>query len=476
MQCGVVGLGVMGGNLALNLEEHGFPVAVWDRTPARTDAFLAENGARRLAGARTFQELAAAIERPRRILLLVPAGDPVEEVLAGLRPFLEKGDLVIDGANSWFEDTRRREETLRSVGLLFLGCGVSGGEEGARRGPCLMPGGARESYDLARPLLEAIAARTPDGSCVAHVGPDGSGHFVKMAHNGIEYGVLQLLAEVYDLFTRGLGLDAPASSAVFAEWNGGPLESFLVELASRVLAARDPETGKPLVDLVEDRAEQKGTGKWTLQAALDLGVPVPTISAGVEARLLSSRKDWRAYAAQRLPGPRARVFPGSRDGWMAAFRETYHASAIVAYAQGMDLIGAASEANRWGVDRSEVARIWKGGCIVRARLLDPIRDAYRRDKALANLLLARPFVSVLRKAQGRWRRTIGTAQRLGLPVPALAASLAYYDAARTERLPQNLTQAQRDAFGSHRYTRVDHPERGPVHTDWVAESSRQGAR
>jgi 6-phosphogluconate dehydrogenase len=475
-QCGVIGLGVMGGNLALNLEEHGFPVAVWDRTPARTEAFLAENGARRLAGARTFQELAAAIGRPRRIFLLVPGGDPVDEVIAGLRPFLEEGDLVIDGANSRFEDTRRREEALRPSGLMFLGCGVSGGEEGARRGPSLMPGGTGEAYDLARPLLEGIAARTEDGPCVAHVGPDGAGHFVKMAHNGIEYGVLQLLAEVYGLMSGGLGLDAPACSAVFAEWNAGPLESFLVDLASRVLAARDPETGKPLVDLIEDRAEQKGTGKWTLEAALDLGVPVPTLAAGVEARLLSSRKEWRAHAAPRLPGPRARTLPGRAETWTAAFREGYHASAILAYAQGMDLIGAASQAHNWGVDRSEVARIWKGGCIVRARLLDPIRDAYRRDKDLPNLLLAPPLVRVLRRAQGRWRRTVAAAQRLGLPVPALAASLAYYDAARSERLPQNLTQAQRDAFGSHRYRRVDHPEWGPVHTEWAAESAKQGAR
>ncbi len=461
---GIIGLAVMGRNLALNIEEHGFPVVAWNLEQEGTTAFLAENPGKRLRGVATLAELVAALPRPRRILVMIKAGAPVDSLLDQLAPLLAEGDTVIDGGNSFFLDTRRREEAWRARGLCFMGSGVSGGEEGARRGPSLMPGGDRAAWERVRPVLEAIAARTESGPCVTYCGPDGAGHFVKMVHNGIEYGDMQLIAEAYDVLARAGGLGPAELAAVFDRWNQGPLGSFLVEITARIFGVRDPETGRALVDLVEDRAGQKGTGKWTGQVALDLGVAIPTIAAAIDARVLSSLKPERVAAAARLRGP-APVAAGDSGELVAAVHDALLCAKICAYAQGMALIRAASDHYGWGIDLGEMARIWKGGCIIRARLLDPIRAAFGRDPALPNLLLDGDLAGRMDGAQGGWRRVVALAASAGLPVPAFGASLAYYDAYRTARLPQNLTQAQRDAFGAHTYVRTDRP--GAVHTGWL---------
>jgi 6-phosphogluconate dehydrogenase len=462
---GVVGLGVMGRNLALNAADHGFAVAVWNRSPEATDRLLAEHPGGRLAGTRTLGDLVARLAPPRRILLMVTPGPPVDGTVAQLRPLLARGDVVIDGGNSWFEDTERRAAALVADGLHFLGTGVSGGEEGARRGPSLMPGGAPEAYAAVRPLFEAIAARTRSGACVTHVGPGGAGHFVKMVHNGIEYGVMQLIAEAYDVMRGPLALGAAEMSRVFAGWNRGPLASFLVELTARVLGVRDPETGRPLVDLVADAAAQKGTGKWTAEAALELGVPIPTIGAALDARILSAAEGERAAVRVRLKA----APPGrwrDRGKWLPTVQWALGGSVVCAYAQGLRLIAAASDAHGWRIDLREVARIWTGGCIIRARLLDAIMAAYARQPDLPMLLADPAIAANLRRAAPHWRAVVAAAARAGVPVPAMAASLAYVDTHRQARLPQSLIQAQRDAFGAHTYRRADHPERGAVHSEW----------
>jgi 6-phosphogluconate dehydrogenase len=473
---GVVGLGVMGQNLALNVVDHGFGVAVWNRHAGATEAFVTAHGSPRLRPARTLAELVAALASPRRVLLMITPGPPVDATLEELAPLLAPGDVIVDGGNSWWKDTRRRETALAGRGIRWLGCGVSGGEEGARRGPSLMPGGTAEAYAALHPILEAIAARTPSGPCVAHLGPDGAGHFVKMVHNGIEYGVMQLIAEAYDVLRRGLGLDAEAAAGVFGRWNRGPLESFLVELAARVLRVRDEETGRPLVDLVEDAAAQKGTGRWTVESALELGVPVPTIAAALDARVLSSLKAERSAVAGRLGATRPTRVAGGVRAWTASLRDALHASMICAYAQGMTLIAAASLAEGWRVDLAEVARVWTGGCIIRARLLDAIRAAYRRRADLPSLLLDPPLAARLRRAAPRWRGVVAGAARAGIPLAATVASLAWVDAYRSARLPQSLVQAQRDAFGAHTYRRLDHPERGALHSSWVPAPPERRAR
>jgi 6-phosphogluconate dehydrogenase len=466
-QFGVIGLAVMGSNLALNIEEHGFSVAVWNRETARVDQFLGAEGAgKRFTGTKTFEEFVAALERPRRILMMIKAGDPVDQTIEKLRPLLEPGDILIDGGNSWFKDTQRREASLRASNLNFVGMGVSGGEEGARHGPSLMPGGSTEAYERLRPVLEEIAAKTESGPCVTHCGPDGAGHFVKMVHNGIEYGDMQLIAEAYDILRKGLGLDAAALAEIFDEWNRGPLESFLIEITAEIFKAVDDETGRPLVDLVLDKAGQKGTGKWTAQVALDLAVPIPTIAAAIDARVLSSMKAERVAAAAKLKGPRTASLRGDRAKLVRAVHDALYASKVCSYAQGMSLIRAASEEYKWGVNLRETARIWKGGCIIRARFLDTIMRAYERKPDLPNLLLDTDFARTVRKAQTSWRRTVSAAQTAGIPVPAVSASLAYFDSYRSAQLPQNLTQAQRDFFGAHTYERTDKPEAGFVHTDW----------
>ena len=463
---GIIGLGTMGRNLALNIESRGFPVAVWNREPEWIDEFIQANPAGRFQGTRTLRDLVAALDRPRRILMMIPAGSPVDEMNLKLRPLLDAGDVLIDGGNSWYEDTRRRESELRPTGIQFMGCGVSGGEDGAREGPSLMPGGSTEAWRAVSDVLEAIAAKTEAGACVTHVGPDGAGHFVKMVHNGIEYADMQLIAEAWDLLRRAGGLSAEEAGDIFAGWNEGPLESFLIELTARISRVRDSETGKPLVDYVLDRAGQKGTGKWTALVALNLGVPIPTIAAAIDARFLSSLKAEREVASKVLGGPLAQpALDGARRRELIeSAAAALYASRICAYAQGLALIRTVSHSLEWNINLSEIARIWKGGCIIRARLLDPIRHAFGAEPDLPNLLTAPSLVPLIDSAQRGWRSTIRMAADLGIPTPSHAAALAYFDSYRTARLPQNLTQAQRDAFGAHTYERIDRP--GAVHTDW----------
>ncbi|HEY5611912.1 MAG TPA: NADP-dependent phosphogluconate dehydrogenase, partial [Thermoanaerobaculia bacterium] len=384
-----------------------------------------------------------------------------------IKLLLEEGDILIDGGNSWFPDTQRREAALKSARLNFVGCGVSGGEEGARFGPSLMPGGDKEAYGHLEAIFESIAAKTESGPCVTYVGPDGAGHFVKMVHNGIEYGDMQLIAEAYDLLRSAVGLGAKEIGDIFGEWNRGPLESFLIEITAKIFRVNDPETGTPLVDIVLDKAGQKGTGKWTAQVALDLAISIPTIAAAIDARVLSSIKEERVKASTILKGPRPSRSEGEKKERIAEIHDALYAAKICSYAQGMSLIRAGSQEWKWSVDLREMARIWKGGCIIRARFLDSIMQAYGRDAELANLMLDPQFNSALEKAQNGWRRSIVLAQQAGIPVPAMSASLAYYDSYRTASLPQNLTQAQRDYFGAHTYQRADRPEGAFVHTDWA---------
>jgi len=465
-QFGMIGLGVMGRNLAMNVEEHGFPVAVWNLETEWVDKFIAENQTKAFVGSRTLQDFVSSLERPRRIMMMIKAGDPVDATIERLKPLLEQGDIVIDGGNSFFKDTQRREQQLRDTGIRFFGSGVSGGEEGARFGPSLMPGGLREAYEHVKPIFEAIAARTNSGPCVTYVGPDGAGHFVKMVHNGIEYGDMQLIAEAYAILRATVGADAEKLAEIFDEWNRGPLESFLIEITANIFRVRDEETGKPLVDLVLDKAEQKGTGQWTAEQALELGVPIPTIISAIGARVISSMKDERVAASRKIKGPRAH-YRGSKEKIANAVRDALYASKICSYAQGLSLIRRGSEAFNWGVNLSEMARIWKGGCIIRARFLDSIMSAFNRRPDLPNLLVDDDFKKWTAKAQSSWRFAVKTANSLGVAVPAMSASLAYFDSYRSASLPQNLTQAQRDYFGSHTYERIDHPERGHVHTEWT---------
>ena len=474
---GLIGIGTMGSNLALNLEDRGISVAFWNREQERSRAFAAAHPDRDLLPTTTFEELVAVLERPRRILMMIPAGDPIDETLAQLVPLLERGDVVIDGGNSLFSDTRRRVADLAGRGIHFFGVGVSGGSEGARHGPSLMPGGPSAAYPTIAPALESIAARTETGPCVGWLGPDGAGHFVKMVHNGIEYADMQAIAEAYDLLGRGLGFEAARIADTMAEWNRGPLGSYLLEITVDILRVEDPATGEPLVDSILDEAEQKGTGRWTVVTALELGVPVPTIAAAVDARVVSSRRAERLAASGRLEGPAA-FDPADREGLVSAVGDALYASRIASFAQGMDLIGAASREYGWAIDRAEVARVWTGGCIIRSRLLEPVRRAFQERPELPNLLLDSEIGSRFERAQAGLRRALGEAQRRGLPAPCMSASLAYVDAYRTARLPQNLTQAQRDYFGGHTYRRADAPDAPAVHTDWaeLAPGARETAR
>ena len=462
---GVIGLGTMGRNLAMNAESHGFPVAVWNREQEWTTDFIEQNRGRAFTGTSSTDELIASLERPRRVLVMIPAGKPVDEMIDRLAPRLETGDILIDGGNSWFEDTQRRERDLRGRGIHFVGCGVSGGEKGAREGPSMMPGGSAEAWVQLKEIFEAMAAKTEAGPCVTHVGPDGAGHFVKMVHNGIEYADMQLIAESWDALRRVLGKTTAAAGDVFEKWNEGPLQSFLIELTAHVCRVSDPETGQALVDVILDKAGQKGTGRWTAQVALDLGVPHGTIAAAIEARVLSSMKEERVAASETLGdgGGGGYGFEGDVDS-LAMLHDALYASRICAYAQGLALIAAASRANNWGVNLAEIARIWKGGCIIRAKLLDPIRHAFENAPDLPNLLLAPDIAEAVKGAQTGWRLASTLATNLGVPFPAHAASLAYFDSYRSARLPQNLTQAQRDAFGAHKYERTDRP--GQQHTEW----------
>ncbi len=477
---GVVGLGVMGANLARNIASRGFAVAGYDLDAAKTHAFAAGHSADSTIGSADAPDrLMAVLERPRRVLMMVPAGAPVDSVIAHLRPHLEREDILIDGGNSFFRDTDRRADDLAAAGFRFVGMGVSGGEEGALLGPSMMPGGPREAWDALAPVLRAMAAKAEDGEpCVAYMGPRGAGHYVKMIHNGIEYGDMQLIAEVYDVLSRAAGMPAREIAGVFAAWNEGELKSYLIEITARVLERVDEETGRPLVDLILDEAQQKGTGKWMSQNSFDVGAPIPTVNAAVEARLLSSLKSERVAASKVLTGPMtpadasvadasvAQGFsPAKPEQLIESARRALYASKITSYAQGMALLRLASAEYKYNIDLSEVAKIWRAGCIIRAALLSDIRDAFSRTPGLTNLMLDARFARSLAPGQQALREVVQTAVAAGIPVPALSSSLAYYDAYRSARLPANLTQGQRDFFGAHTYRRIDRD--GVFHTDWT---------
>lgn len=462
---GVVGLAVMGANLALNLARNGFAPAVYNRTASRTEEFLAnEAKGTDILGVYSIEELIASLERPRRILLMVKAGPAVDAVIDELAPHLEQGDILIDGGNSFFHDTERRSRDLADRGFHFVGMGVSGGEEGALWGPSLMPGGSAEAYAELESMLTAIAAKSDSGPCVTHVGPGAAGHYVKMVHNGIEYGDMQLIAEAYDILQGALGLQPAELADIFGEWNQGELDSFLIEITEKIFRRIDEETGQPLVNLVLDKAAQKGTGKWTSQDALDLGAPIPTINSAVVGRILSSFKEERVAASKVLPAHAKTSYEGDKRELIDAVRQALYASKISAYAQGMALLRLASEEYGYDLNLGEIAAIWRAGCIIRARFLNRITDAFVRKPDLPNLLLDEALGQAVSERLPAWRHVVQTAVGLGIPVPAFSASLAYYDSYRSERLPANLIQAQRDFFGAHTYERVDKP--GIFHSEW----------
>jgi 6-phosphogluconate dehydrogenase len=462
----------MGENIALNVERNGFPIAVYNRSREKTDAFMAHRApGRNVRAAFSLEQFVASLERPRKILVMVQAGKPVDAVIQQLKPLLQEGDIIIDGGNSWFEDTDRRTQELEPIGLRYIGMGVSGGEEGALNGPSLMPGGTRSSYEYLSPIFNKIAAQVDDGPCVTYIGPGGSGHYVKMVHNGIEYGDMQLIAEAYDLLKNVAGLNAAQLHEVFAQWNTtDELNSFLIEITANIFPYVDPDTNIPLVDLIVDAAGQKGTGRWTVQTALELGVAIPTITAAVNARILSSIRDERIAASKIITGPNAK-YGGDIGAFVNMVRDALYCSKICSYAQGMALLSTASKTYNWELNLGEMARIWKGGCIIRAGFLNKIKKAFDENPALPNLLLAPEFKQTILDRQAAWREVIVTAAKLGIPVPAFSASLDYFDSYRRDRLPQNLTQAQRDYFGAHTYKRTD--KEGSFHTEWVPIAEAQ---
>ncbi|MEM1394440.1 MAG: NADP-dependent phosphogluconate dehydrogenase [Cyanobacteria bacterium P01_D01_bin.116] len=463
---GVIGLAVMGENIALNVERNGFPIAVYNRSREKTDAFMEKRAqGRNVKAAFTLEEFVGLLERPRKILVMVKAGGPVDKVIEQLTPLLDEGDIIIDGGNSLYEDTERRTRELEPKGFRFIGMGVSGGEEGALNGPSLMPGGTESSYEYLSPILTKIAAQVDDGPCVAYCGPGGAGHYVKMVHNGIEYGDMQLIAEAYDLMKNAAGLDHNQLHEVFAEWNKtDELNSFLIEITADIFPYIDEETGLPLVDLIVDAAGQKGTGRWTAVDALNLGVPIPTIGAAVNARIMSSYKQERVAASKEISGPTGK-YQGDTKKFINMVRDALYCSKICSYAQGMALLYKASQEFNYNLNLGEMARIWKGGCIIRAGFLNKIKKAFDENPSLPNLLLAPEFKQTILDRQEAWREIIVVAAQLGIAVPAFSASLDYFDSYRRERLPQNLTQAQRDYFGAHTYQRTD--KEGTFHTAWV---------
>ena len=462
----VTGLAVMGQNLVLNLERNGYHVVVHNRTTSKMTDFVAENVGKKLIPAVTLEEMVAKLARPRRILLMVQAGGPVDAVLDSLVPLLDEGDIVMDGGNSYFPDTERRSRELTAKGLVYMGVGVSGGEEGALWGPSIMPGGAPEGWASVGPMLRAISAKADeDGQpCVSYIGRGGAGHYVKMVHNGIEYGDMQLIAEAYDILQQVLGLSAAELAEIFATWNEGELDSFLIEITSKIFRRIDNESGSPLVDMILDKAKQKGTGKWTSQNAMDVGAPIPTINSAVTGRIISALKEERVDASAQLPGPDAPLYSGDRQELIDATRDALYASKISAYAQGMTLLRQASEEYGYELNLGEIAAIWRAGCIIRARFLNHITAAYARNPALTNLLLDEEFRAAVTQRLPAWRKVIQLAVAHGIPTPAFSASLAYYDSYRNARLPANLIQAQRDFFGAHTYERTD--REGIFHSEW----------
>jgi 6-phosphogluconate dehydrogenase len=467
-QCdiGLIGLAVMGENLVLNMESKGFSVAVFNRTTEVTEKFAAGRGkGKNIQPARTMEEFVGALKRPRKAMIMVKAGAPVDAVIGQLAPLLEKGDVIIDGGNSLFTDTQRRCKDLEGRGIHFVGCGVSGGEEGALKGPSLMPGGSRAGWEMIAPIFTRIAAVVDGEPCCRYMGPDGAGHYVKMVHNGIEYGDMQLIGEAYAILSTVLGLTTNELADIFAEWNRGDLDSYLIDITAQIFRKKDPDTGKPMVDVILDKAGQKGTGIWTLQSAIRQSIVISTINAAVEARVISSRKEERVNASKILPQPKIKKFSGNRDELISAVRDALYASKIVSYAQGMELLGAASKEFNWNLNFGDIATIWRGGCIIRAKFLNRIVEAYARDPSLHNLLLDPYFTGIIRETQHNWRNAVATAIEQGVAVPACSASIAYFDSYRQARLPANLLQAQRDFFGAHTYERVDKP--GVFHTEWM---------
>lgn len=468
-QMGLIGLAVMGENLALNIESRGYSVAVYNRTYEKTKT-LVEGRAKgkNLVGYETLEQFVGALERPRRIILMVKAGQAVDDFIGKIVPLLERGDILVDGGNSHFPDTIRRNKALTEKGILYIGTGISGGEEGALKGPSIMPGGQREAYDLIKPVLLDISAKVNGDACCTYIGADGAGHYVKMVHNGIEYGDMQLIAEAYSLLSYCLGLNAAELHEVFNQWNQGDLNSYLIQITAEIFKRVDEETGKPLVDLVLDKAGQKGTGKWTSVSALDLGIPAMTIAEAVFARCISAIKEERVAASKVLSGPPEK-YRGTREKFIQQVHDALYASKICSYAQGFQLMRAASEENHWDLKYGEIAMIWRGGCIIRAHFLNRIKEAYDRNPALPNLLLDPYFQEIIDRSQLNWRRVVSTAADRGIPAPAFSSALCYYDSYRRARLPANLIQAQRDYFGAHTYERVDKP--GIFHSDWASPSA-----
>ncbi|AFZ47798.1 6-phosphogluconate dehydrogenase (decarboxylating) [Cyanobacterium stanieri PCC 7202] len=465
---GVIGLAVMGENLALNVESRGFPIAVYNRSPDKTENFMATRAkGKDIKAAYSLEEFVQILERPRKILVMVKAGGPVDAVIQQLKPLLQEGDMIIDGGNSLYNDTERRTQELEATGLGFMGMGVSGGEEGALNGPSLMPGGTQSAYAELEPILTKIAAQVDDGPCVTYIGPGGAGHYVKMVHNGIEYGDMQLIAEAYDLLKNGLGLSNDRLHEVFSDWNKTEeLDSFLIDITANIFPKKDPDTGIHLIDLILDAAGQKGTGRWTVVSSLELAVPIPTIYAAVNARVISGFKEQRIKASQELKAVTS-AFNGDVESFIPKIRDALYCSKMCSYAQGMALIAKASEEFNFNINLPEVARIWKGGCIIKAGFLGKINKAFSDNPDLANLLLAPEFKQSILDRQQAWRDVLMMATSMGIPAPAFNASLDYFDSYRSERLPQNLTQAQRDYFGAHTYERTDKPRGEFFHTEWM---------
>ena len=465
---GVIGLAVMGENLVLNMANHGFTVAVYNRTTQRVDDFIEGRAkGKAIIGTHNPEELVNQLKRPRRVMLMVQAGAAVDKVISDLLPYLETGDIVIDGGNSNYGDTIRRTHEMSEKGLLYVGTGVSGGEEGALIGPSIMPGGNRAAWPHVKNIFQSIAAKVDDGApCCDWVGADGAGHYVKMVHNGIEYGDMQMIAEAYALMKHALGMEAGQMGEVFSEWNTGELDSYLIEITAEILAKVDEETGRPMVDVILDAAGQKGTGKWTGIDALQLGAPVTTITEAVYSRALSFLKDERVAASVHLSGPDAR-FDGDPKAFLDDLRQALYAAKICSYAQGYQLLSMAASEHHWQLNYGDIALMWRGGCIIRAQFLSRIKQAFDADPSLANLLLAPYFQQAIASSQGAWRRTVANAVSLGIPVPAFSSALAYYDGYRSAELPANLLQAQRDYFGAHTYERVDRPRGEFFHTNWT---------
>ncbi|WP_026573299.1 NADP-dependent phosphogluconate dehydrogenase [Bacillus sp. UNC438CL73TsuS30] len=464
-QIGVIGLAVMGKNLALNIESRGYSVSVYNRSSEKTEEFLkSEAEGKNFVGTYEIKEFVESLESPRKIILMVKAGAPTDAIINSLKPFLEKGDILIDGGNTFFQDTIKRNKELAEIGVHFIGTGVSGGEEGALKGPSIMPGGQKAAYELVKEIFEAISAKVNGDPCCTYIGPDGAGHYVKMVHNGIEYGDMQLISEAYFILKHVLGLQAQELHKVFAEWNKGELDSYLIEITADIFTKMDHETGKPIVDIILDAAGQKGTGKWTSQSALDLGVPLPIITESVFARYISAMKDERVKASKILNGPETRKFEGNGEELIEAVRKALYMSKICSYAQGFAQMRSASEEYDWNLRYGDIAMIFRGGCIIRAQFLQKIKDAYDRDPNLPNLLLDFYFKDIVENYQSALRQVVTLSIEQGVAVPAFSSALAYYDSYRTKTLPANLIQAQRDYFGAHTYQRVD--REGSFHTVW----------